>query len=394
MANVIATIPGKRRDRLVLASHFDTKLYREFRFVGANDGASSTAALLELARVLKQRQNEFTIELLFLDGEEARMPEWRGLDNTYGSRHYVDAARTTKTLSSLKALVLLDMIGDRELKIRRDANSTPWLVDILWAAAAKLGHSGTFSNELTTIEDDHVPFLRAGVPAVDLIDLENPTWHTPQDTLDFVSARSLQIVGDVVLAALPDIEKRLAAGKSGISGSRDQERCVAPIPDPRVYSLAMATLTLKVNGRSRTRGRRPSDASAVRPQRRPRAARAEVRLRSRPVRVVHRDLERSGHPIVRHAGQLGDERRDHDARRPRHARETAPDSAGVHRRAGRAVRLLPERRDADRQRRFSTGTRARPTSRFSRRSPACSAAASATRACSGRSGATRTERRV
>jgi glutaminyl-peptide cyclotransferase len=213
MANVIATIPGKRRERLVLASHFDTKLYREFRFVGANDGASSTAALLELGRVLKQRQNEFTIELLFLDGEEARMPEWRGLDNTYGSRHYVDAARKANTLSTLKALVLLDMIGDRDLKIRRDANSTPWLVDSLWAAAAKLGHSGTFSNELTTIEDDHVPFLRAGVPAVDIIDLENPTWHTPQDTLDFVSARSLQIVGDVVLAALPDIEKRLAATK-------------------------------------------------------------------------------------------------------------------------------------------------------------------------------------
>jgi glutaminyl-peptide cyclotransferase len=213
MANVIATIPGKRPERLVLASHFDTKLYREFRFVGANDGASSTAALLELGRVLKQRQNEFTIELLFLDGEEARMTEWRGLDNTYGSRHYVEAARKDKTLTSLKALVLLDMIGDRDLKVRRDANSTPWLVDSLWAAAAKLGHSGTFSNELTTIEDDHVPFLRAGVPAVDIIDLENPTWHTPQDTLDFVSARSLQIVGDVVLAALPDIEKRLAASK-------------------------------------------------------------------------------------------------------------------------------------------------------------------------------------
>ena len=210
MANVIATIPGKRSERLVLASHFDTKLYREFRFVGANDGASSTAALLELGRVLKQRQNEFTIELLFLDGEEARMPEWRGLDNTYGSRHYVDAARKANTLSSLKALVLLDMIGDRELTIRRDANSTPWLVDTVWAAAAKLGHSVTFSNELTTVEDDHIPFLRAGVPAVDIIDLENPTWHTPQDTLEFVSARSLQIVGDVVLAALPEIEKRLA----------------------------------------------------------------------------------------------------------------------------------------------------------------------------------------
>jgi glutaminyl-peptide cyclotransferase len=213
MANVIATIPGKRSERIVLASHFDTKLYRDFRFVGANDGASSTAALLELGRVLKQRSNEFTIELLFLDGEEARMPEWRGNDNTYGSRHYVQASQKDKTLGTLKALVLLDMIGDRDLRLRRDANSTPWLVDIVWAAAAKLGHSATFSNELTTIEDDHIPFLRAGVPAVDLIDLDNPTWHTPQDTLEFVSARSLQTVGDVVVAALPDIEKRLAAAK-------------------------------------------------------------------------------------------------------------------------------------------------------------------------------------
>jgi hypothetical protein len=212
MTNVIATIPGKRRERIVLASHFDTKLFREFKFVGANDGASSTAALLELGRVLKQRPNEFTIELLFLDGEEARL-EWQGNDNTYGSRHYVQAGQQDKSLSTVKALVLLDMIGDRDLRIRRDANSTPWLVDIVWAAAAKTGHSATFSNELTTIEDDHLPFLRAGVPAVDIIDLDNPTWHTAQDTLEFVTARSLQTVGDVVLAALPDIEKRLAASK-------------------------------------------------------------------------------------------------------------------------------------------------------------------------------------
>src|SRR6185312_9497990 len=109
MANVIATIPGKCKERIAIASHFDTKLYREFKFVGANDGASSTAALLELGRVLKQRSNEYTIELLFLDGEEARMPEWRGLDNTYGSRHYVQAAQKDKSLATLKALVLLDM---------------------------------------------------------------------------------------------------------------------------------------------------------------------------------------------------------------------------------------------------------------------------------------------
>jgi Zn-dependent M28 family amino/carboxypeptidase len=211
MANVIATIPGRRADRLVLASHYDTKLYREFRFVGANDGASSTAAVLELGRVLKARQNELTIELLFLDGEEARMPEWRGNDNTYGSRHYVQTAQKDGTLKSLKALVLLDMIGDRDLVIKRDSNSTPWLVDIIWSTAARLGHASTFPNQLTVIEDDHVPFLRAGVPAVDIIDLENPTWHTPQDDLEHVAVKSLQTVGDVVAAAISEIEKRITA---------------------------------------------------------------------------------------------------------------------------------------------------------------------------------------
>ena len=209
MANVIATIPGRRPDRLVLASHFDTKLYRELRFVGANDGASSTAALLELGRVLKSRQNELTIELLFLDGEEARRPEWQGTDNTYGSRHYVQAAQKSGSLKTLKALVLLDMIGDQDLVIKRDANSTPWLVDVIWSAAARLGHGSTFSNQLTTIEDDHIPFLRAGVAAADIIDLENPTWHTAQDDLDHVSAKSLQVVGDVVVASIPEIEKRI-----------------------------------------------------------------------------------------------------------------------------------------------------------------------------------------
>lgn len=213
MANVIATIPGKRPDRIALASHFDTKLFRDFKFVGANDGASSTAALLELARVLKAQPHEYTIELLFFDGEEARMPEWRGLDNTYGSRHYVEDAVKTGSIKGLKALVLLDMIGDKNLTIRRDSNSTPWLVDVVWSAASRLGHTLYFPNELTTIEDDHIPFARAGVPVVDIIDLENPTWHTAQDNLDNVSQKSLQIVGEVVAAAVPEIEKRIGSGR-------------------------------------------------------------------------------------------------------------------------------------------------------------------------------------
>jgi glutaminyl-peptide cyclotransferase len=209
MANVAGTIAGRRPERIILASHFDTKLFRDVRFVGANDGASSTAALLELGRVLAKRQHEFTIELLFLDGEEA-VVEWSDTDSTYGSRHYVQAARQNGSLARIRAFVLLDMIGDRDLTIRRDSNSTPWLTDVLWSAAARLGHARAFMNEAMAIEDDHLPFLRAGVPAVDIIDLDNPTWHTPQDDLEHVSPKSLQIVGDVVLAALPEIEARLA----------------------------------------------------------------------------------------------------------------------------------------------------------------------------------------
>jgi len=217
MANIIATIPGRRPERMAIASHFDTKVTpftspsgaRVTRFVGASDGASSTAALLELARALKPRQNEFTIELLFFDGEEA-VVEWSlNSDSTYGSRYYVDAARKAGTLKDLRALVLLDMIGDKDLIIRRDSASTPWLVDIVWATAARLGHRGVFSNELTAVEDDHMHFITAGIPAVDIIDLDYAAWHTADDTIDKVSARSLQIVGDVVLAALPDIESRL-----------------------------------------------------------------------------------------------------------------------------------------------------------------------------------------
>jgi Zn-dependent M28 family amino/carboxypeptidase len=209
MVNLLATIPGARKERIVFTGHYDTKLFREFRFVGASDGGSSAAFLLELARALKGRRNPFTIELLFLDGEEARLRDWSGTDNTYGSRHYVEAAKRDGSLASLKALVLLDMIGDRDLHIRRDTNSTPWLTNVIWDVAKRQGLEDVFLADSTRIEDDHVPFVAADVPAVDIIDLDYEAWHTAKDTLDAVSARSLQTVGDVVLAALPLIEARL-----------------------------------------------------------------------------------------------------------------------------------------------------------------------------------------
>jgi glutaminyl-peptide cyclotransferase len=213
MANLIVRLPGRRTDRLLFAGHYDTKLFRDQVFVGASDGGSSAAFLIELARVLTSRQMEYTTDLVWFDGEEAVL-EWvtGGTDHTYGSRFYVQQAQKAGTLASIKALVLVDMIADRDLMIRRDVMSTPWLTDLIWAAARRIGHDRTFVDATTEIDDDHIPFIRAGVPAVDIIDLDYPAWHTPQDDLDHVSAASLQVVGDVVLAALPDLEQRLSSG--------------------------------------------------------------------------------------------------------------------------------------------------------------------------------------
>jgi glutaminyl-peptide cyclotransferase len=226
MVNLIATIPsaspegprgpGARADRIVISGHYDTKLFRDSRFVGANDGGSSAAFLVEMARVLKARRNAMTIELLFLDGEEAFCLNWDDCsrpgapDNTYGSRHYVADGKRAGTLAGIKAHILVDMVGDRDLRVKRDVNSTPWLTDIVWAAAKARKLDNYFVPQTTQIEDDHIPFMQAGVPSVDIIDLEYGAWHTPGDTLDAVSAGSLQVVGDVVLAALAPIEARFA----------------------------------------------------------------------------------------------------------------------------------------------------------------------------------------
>lgn len=208
--NLRATIPGRGGAggrRLIIAGHYDTKRFAEFEFVGANDGGSSTAFLIELARVLKDARHAMPIELVFFDGEEAVI-DWNvGNDNTYGSRHYVEEARRDGTLKDIHAMILVDMVGDRDLRIMRDTNSTPWLTDIFWSAARRLGHA-QFVDEAMAIEDDHLPFLRAGVPAVDVIDLDYPDWHQEGDTIDKVSAESLQIVGDVLLAGLPEVINR------------------------------------------------------------------------------------------------------------------------------------------------------------------------------------------
>jgi Zn-dependent M28 family amino/carboxypeptidase len=209
MANVIVRLPGKRPERLIIAGHYDTKLFREFRFVGASDGGSSAAMLLELARVLKDRENPLTIELVFFDGEEALLPDWAGTDHTYGSRHYVATAKKDGSLAGVESMLLLDMVGDRALNIRKESRSTPWMTSIIWDTARRLGHAATFLDEATPVEDDHFAFLDAGIPAVDVIDYDYAQWHTADDDLNAVSARSLQIVGDVIVESIPKIVAKL-----------------------------------------------------------------------------------------------------------------------------------------------------------------------------------------
>ena len=222
MKNVVAELPGNTPDVIVIASHYDTKPYKEFKFVGANDGGSSTGALLEIARVLKsQGPRKFTYQFVFFDGEEAFCESWSecmgGSDNTYGSRHMVDRLRASGDIKKVKAMILLDMIGDKDLTIPREESSTGWLVDTIWGMAAELGHQKEFPGRTFMVgDDDHMPFIRAGVPAVDIIDFEygvgredNRYWHTKDDTLDKVSPRSLKIVGDVVILSLTRIEAQI-----------------------------------------------------------------------------------------------------------------------------------------------------------------------------------------
>jgi glutaminyl-peptide cyclotransferase len=207
MANVIAVLPGRRPDVVMVAGHYDTKLFKQFQFVGANDGGSSAGLLLELARRLAVRPHDYTYWLVWFDGEEAR-EAWTDRDSLYGSRRLATDLARDKRLP--RAMILVDMIGDRDLAIRREAHSAMWLTQIIWDAAARLGHGRHFLRETIPVEDDHVPFLRAGVPSTLLIDFDFPPWHTAADTLDKISADSLTVVGQVVLEALPSIELYLA----------------------------------------------------------------------------------------------------------------------------------------------------------------------------------------
>lgn len=212
MTNLVAKIPGKSTDIVVLAGHYDTVDTRLIPgFVGANDGGSSAAMLLELARVLGKRRTDLSIWVVFFDGEEA-LQQWGPRDGIYGSRYLAGLWKRERIMSRIRGFILLDMVGDRDLVIRRELNSTSWLLDLIWKVAEDLGHATYFSKQTLAVEDDHVPFVRAGVPAVDLIDFDygpgNRYWHSREDTVDKLSARSLGVIGEVVLETLRRLEQR------------------------------------------------------------------------------------------------------------------------------------------------------------------------------------------
>ncbi len=211
MRNFIAKFPGTRDGVIVIATHYDTNLPLK-NFVGANDGGSGTGLLLELAHHLRGRRREgYSVWLVWLDGEEA-IREWSPTDSLYGSRHLAERWQKDGTLRKLKAFLLLDMVGDQDLVIDRDQNSTPWLLDLVAQAAARLNYQAHFFQRSAVIEDDHLPFRKAGVPVADLIDFEygygNVFHHTPDDTLDKLSPRSLEVVGNVVLETLRLLDSR------------------------------------------------------------------------------------------------------------------------------------------------------------------------------------------
>jgi Zn-dependent M28 family amino/carboxypeptidase len=208
MVNIHAFRPGSKSTVIAITGHYDTKVFDNFAFVGADDGGSSAAWLLEFARATAGLKLENTLEFIFFDGEEA-VVEWSDDDSVYGSRHDVDRRYRDRTLDNLKAMILVDMIGDKNLNIRKEQQSTGWLKDTIWNTAQTLGYGRQFPKDENEISDDHIPYLRASVPSVDLIDFDYPCWHMACDKLDQVSAQSLKIVGDTVYFSLPEIDKRL-----------------------------------------------------------------------------------------------------------------------------------------------------------------------------------------
>ncbi|HEX4771050.1 MAG TPA: M28 family peptidase [Bryobacteraceae bacterium] len=210
MSNIILKFPGSSGKAVVISGHYDTLYKPMLQFVGANDAGSSTGFLVEVARVLARSKHPDDLYIVFFDGEEA-IREWTETDSLYGSRHLAAKWGADGTLSRIKALINVDMIGDANLDILNDDNSSQPLRALMWQAANKLGDGKYFLRQRSGIDDDHIPFVQAGVNALDIIDYDygpqNSYWHTAADTMDKLSAHSLQVVGDVVMEMVEEIER-------------------------------------------------------------------------------------------------------------------------------------------------------------------------------------------
>ena len=220
--NILAKFPGAKDGIIVIASHYDTNYpLRNTSFVGANDGGSSSGLLLEFANQLRGKKNDgYTIWLVWDDAEEAIKPDGTtGIprempfekDSLYGITHLADKWQADGTLKKIKAFLLADMVGDADLNIEHDANSTPWLEDVVYEAATRLGYQSHFFARTMEVDDDHIPFVKRGVPSADFIDFNygynDVFWHTTQDTIDKLSPKSLEIVGSTMLETIRILDK-------------------------------------------------------------------------------------------------------------------------------------------------------------------------------------------
>src|SRR6266446_1277558 len=208
MKNIVVKIPGERQGIILLGTHYDTK--RLDNFVGADDGGSSTGLMLEMARRMCEMRPRYSTWIAFFDGEEAVRQQWQDPDNRYGSRQLAAKMAASGDLKKVHAMILADLVGGKNLQLEREQYSTAELVDLIWNTAKRLGYGAIFINQTMPVDDDHLSFLQRNAPSADIIDLVNSAgyWHTPQDTMDKVSAKSLGIVGHVVLESVRELQTK------------------------------------------------------------------------------------------------------------------------------------------------------------------------------------------
>lgn len=200
--NISALKKGKSGKRIIVAAHYESKFFKDFEFVGANDNASGTAVLMGIASEFKDRRFNHDLEFLFLDGEEA-FEKWSSSDSLYGSRR---RASLIGRPENIKAFILIDMIGKKNLKINYEGCSDPSLSALLEDAAEETGLSDSLSGQLVFVEDDHIPFAGLGIPSIDIIDFSFPEWHTEKDNMECISADSLEKAGTIIMRLIEKID--------------------------------------------------------------------------------------------------------------------------------------------------------------------------------------------